>query len=60
MACFLEVKSILRRTEPARRLAAQNAGPAGALSPPRVYFPRQREVLDAAYNVMSTLLNTNA
>lgn len=40
-----------------RSLVVQNAGSAAARSTHRVHFPRQGEVLDAAYNVMSTLWN---
>lgn len=55
VSCRLKVVPELQNQSECRLLAAQNAGPAEALSPHRVYFPRQREVLDAAYNVPSTL-----
>lgn len=46
----------ITRTAPeCRGLVVQNAGSAAAHSTQRVHFPRQREVLNAAYNVMSTL-----
>lgn len=50
----------ITRTAPeCRSLEVQNASSAPARRTNRVYFPRQREVLKAAYNVMSTLWNYN-
>lgn len=50
----------ITRTEPeCRSLEVQNASSAPARRTSRVHFPRQREVLNAAYNVMSTLWNYN-